>query len=91
MDTLEKVYCTGRDNNDEYHSKYGLHFSQKLVEEACSKMINNDHSDHSWTCEQVNKLLNDSGTILPEGHTIEDVAYTANMAYADFFPTLLNE
>ena len=54
-------------------------------------MINNNHSDHSWTCEQVNKLLNDSGTILPEGHTIEDVTYTANMAYADFFPALLNE
>jgi len=54
-------------------------------------MINNDKSNHSWTCEQVEKLLKESGIKLPEGHTIEDVTYTANMAYADFFPTLLNE
>ena len=28
---------------------------------------------------------------IPDTSTIEDVTYTANMAYADFYPELLNE
>lgn len=39
-----------------------------------------------------NTLIRLNGTsIIPDTSTIEDVTYTANMAYADFYQELLNE
>ena len=79
------------DSNDEYNDVHGFHFSQRLLKEACSKMVNADGTDHRWTTDQVNDLIREMNYKLPIGHSIEDVTYTVNMAYADFFPTLLNE
>ena len=37
------------------------------------------------------KMRTRVGLLSPHTSTIEDVTYTANMAYADFYPELLNE
>ena len=79
------------DSNTEYNDVHGFHFSQSLLKETCSKMVNADGTDHRWTTGQVNDLTREMNYKLPIGRSIEDVTYTANMAYADFFPTLLNE
>lgn len=41
--------------------------------------------------EQVQNVCNVLNLKIPDTSTIEDVTYTANMAYADFYPELLNE
>lgn len=43
------------------------------------------------TTEQVQNVCNILNLKIPDTSTIEDVTYTANMAYADFYPELLNE
>lgn len=45
----------------------------------------------SNTLEQVQNVCNVLNLKIPDTSTIEDVTYTANMAYADFYPELLNE
>lgn len=47
--------------------------------------------EHTWTSEQVQNVCNVLNLKIPDTSTIEDVTYTANMAYADFYPELLNE
>lgn len=47
--------------------------------------------EHTWTSEQVQNVCNVLNLKIPNTSTIEDVTYTANMAYADFYPELLNE
>lgn len=49
------------------------------------KVIVIRHSD------QVQNVCNVLNLKIPNTSTIEDVTYTANMAYADFYPELLNE
>lgn len=41
--------------------------------------------------DQVQNVCNVLNLKIPNTSTIEDVTYTANMAYADFYPELLNE
>lgn len=41
--------------------------------------------------QQVQNVCNVLNLKIPDTSTIEDVTYTANMAYADFYPELLNE
>ena len=40
---------------------------------------------------QVQNVCNVLNLKIPDTSTIEDVTYTANMAYADFYQELLNE
>lgn len=47
--------------------------------------------EHTWTSQQVQNVCNVLNLKIPDTSTIEDVTYTANMAYADFYPELLNE
>ena len=76
---------------DEYTKKHGVHFSPKLLKYAVGNIENKDESTHSWDINQVKAQLNMLGYTVPSTSTLEDVTYTANMAYADFYPDLLTE
>ena len=80
-----------KDGYDDYVSKHGLHFTKSLQEYASKQMVNSNNQEHTWTSEQVQNVCNVLNLKIPDTSTIEDVTYTANMAYADFYPELLNE
>lgn len=68
--------------------KMGYHFTDKLADYASKKMVNTSGSAHSWTTEQLRSVL---GPFTPtHNETSGDMAYTANMAYADFYPAVLD-
>lgn len=72
----------------EYIKKHGYHFTDKLADYASKKMVNTSGSAHSWTTEQLRSVL---GPFTPtHNETCGDMAYTANMAYADFYPAVLD-
>lgn len=79
------------DGYNDYVSKHGLHFTKALQEYASKQMVNSNNQEHTWTSEQVRNVCNVLNLKIPDTSTIEDVTYTANMAYADFYPELLNE
>lgn len=66
-----------------YVAKHGYHFTPELAETACGMMENADGTAHRWSAEDV--LVAVDGRV-PEGVTLGDMVYTANMAYADFYP-----
>ncbi|UVX36678.1 MAG: hypothetical protein [Bacteriophage sp.] len=49
-------------------------------------MVNSNGLKHTWTPEQVQNVCNVLNLKIPITSTIYDVTYTANMAYADFYP-----
>lgn len=71
---------------DAFIDKYGYHFSEQLAEETSKDMVNTDGTSHTWSCSDVNEALGDR---LPNGATIGDAVYLANMAYADFYPNVI--
>lgn len=75
----------------DYVDKNGLHFTRSLQEYASKQMINSNGLTHTWTAEQVQNVCNVLNLEIPSTSTIDDVTYTANMAYADFYPELLSE
>lgn len=82
----------GETNNLEgYFTKYGKHFSPKLLEYALSKLENKDQTNHRFTCQQIKDSIIRLNYDIPSTSTIEDITYTANMAYADFVPDLISE
>lgn len=68
-----------------------IRFTKALQEYASKQMVNSNNQEHTWTSEQVQNVCNVLNLKIPNTSTIEDVTYTANMAYADFYPELLNE
>lgn len=79
------------DEYNDYVSKHGLHFTKALQEYASKQMVNSNNQEHTWTSQQVQNVCNVLNLKIPDTSTIEDVTYAANMAYADFYPELLNE
>lgn len=81
------------DDNDykDYVNKNGLHFTRSLQEYASKQMVNSNSLVHVWTAEQVQNVCDVLNLEIPSTSTIDDVTYTANMAYADFYPELLSE
>lgn len=78
-----------------YIEKHGYHFTDKLAEMAISKMVNaeDDKKHGRWTIKQVDTAIS---TINPQKSfkhkvTPGDLAYAANMYYADFAPNILSE
>lgn len=60
----------------------------QLADYTSKKMVNTSGSAHSWTTEQLRNVL---GPFTPtHNETSGDIAYTANMAYADFYPAVLD-
>ena len=78
-------------NLEVYFTKYGKHFSPKLLEYALSKLENKDQTNHRFTCQQIKDSIIRLNYKIPSTSTIEDITYTANMAYADFVPDLITE
>lgn len=72
-----------------YIEKYGYHFTETLAEYVSKMMVNTSGQSHSWTASQVKKAIESLGLKIPSTVTIGDLTYTANMAYADFYPTPL--
>lgn len=69
-----------------YIKEYGPHFTEALAEYASKAMENANGSKHSWSAQQVKKVINDLGYAKDLEHvSLGDLTYTANMAYADFF------
>lgn len=67
------------------------HFNSKLLAYALGQIKNSNGTNHSWNTAEVRGIINRLGYTIPSTSTIEDVTYTANMAYADFFPSILTE
>lgn len=69
-----------------YKEKHGEHFCDKLAIWASKKMDNvRGEKSHSWTVEEVKAAFEKMGFKKPETATWGDIAYSANMAYADYF------
>lgn len=87
----EGKYEFWRDPNyHEYEEKNGEHFSSKLADFAVKQMKNNEHGypGHSWSVEDVKNAFEKLGLKKPSETTWGDIAYSANMAYADYFGIL---
>lgn len=87
-DNIELVTSEGYDR---YIDAHGYHFTHALAEYASSMMKNADGSGHTWSVRQVDNALRELGIDIPKTSCVADMAYTANMAYADFFPYVLRE
>lgn len=75
----------------DYVRKHGNHFTPKLADYVSKMMVNANGKVHTWTTEQVVGAMQKMGFSIPSKVTDGDVAYTANMAYADFYPELLKD
>lgn len=75
----------------EYVKKHGYHFTDALAEHAIKMMVNANGQVHTWTVNQVKKSLENLGISHSDKITSGDMAYTANMAYADFYPDVLKD
>lgn len=75
---------------EEYHAKHGSHFTDELAKWA-SEHMTNAHGDpaHHWSVEEVKSAFERMGYKKPEDMTWGDVAYSANMHYADYFGVTL--
>lgn len=71
-----------------YITKYGWHFTDKLAEYASKMMLNSDKSNHVWNCKTLAKEYLSLNLNVPKDITWGDLTYTANMAYADFYPNI---
>lgn len=79
-----------RDKNyDVYKEKHGEHFCDRLADMATSKMLNANGVLHNWKTTDVKNAFASLGLKKKECDTWGDIAYLANMAYADFFPEVL--
>lgn len=78
---MPKAYCG-------YVEKNGFHFSTKLAEHASSIMKNADGSNHHWTSSQIASALSNK-QYDTKRCTLGDMTYLANMAYADFYPSVI--
>lgn len=70
-----------------YIAKHGYHFTKKLAKVVSEAMKNADGSGHRWTSDEVRAATNDE--VIPNGVTLGDVTFLANMAYADFYPKVI--
>ena len=71
-----------------YIAHHGNHFTDKLADWATKQMENGDGSSHNWTSTQVAKALEPHRAKMPAFITDGDLAFAANMCYADFFPSI---
>ena len=76
---------------EQYLEKYGKHFTIKLADFASEQMVNSYGTNKHWDVSDVKQIIDELGYIIPLSSTIGDIIYTANMAYADFYPLLLKD
>ena len=99
---MHKVIVIRHSDEDNQNSKYVANLQKNkdgsysasvgvVKEDGYNDQVNSNNQEHTWTSEQVQNVCNVLNLKIPDTSTIEDVTYTANMAYADFYPELLNE
>lgn len=69
--------------------KHGLHFTNELAEMAICKMENISDDGHGkWSIKQVEAVVKTHNPAMHFMHcvTMGDLAYLANMYYADLYP-----
>ena len=76
---------------EQYLEKYGKHFTIKLADFASKQIVNSDGTNKHWDVTDIKQIIDELGYIIPLSSTIGDIIYTANMAYADFYPLLLKD
>lgn len=74
-----------------YVKKHGYHFTDSLAEHVSRLMVNAGGQQHTWAVAQVVKAIGGMGLALPKNVTPGDVAYLANMYYADLYPEPLKD
>lgn len=74
----------------DYITAHGYHFTEQLMKYAISKMVNVDNNTNRITKGEVEQYLINNAIQQPVRSNIYDITYTANMAYADFYPKLLS-
>lgn len=74
-----------------YVEKHNYHFTDMLADHVTKMMENADGSNHNWTTAQVKVAIAGVGAKIPESVTWGDVAYLANMYYADLYPEVLKD
>lgn len=81
---------TAMNGYNDYVTKHGSHFTDDLAKWA-SEQMTNAHGDpaHHWGIEDVKSAFERLGFKKPEENTWGDVAYSANMHYADYYGTTL--
>nr|DAE53355.1 MAG TPA: hypothetical protein [Bacteriophage sp.] len=69
-----------------YKAKHGSHFTDDLATWA-SKQMQNAHGEanHHWSVADVKSAFERFGLSKPEEITWGDIAYAANMHYADYY------
>ena len=75
----------------EYIKEHGYHFTDALAEYASALMQNANGQSHSWTAIQVKRSVESLGLSIPGSVTNGDMAYLANMYYADLYPDPLKD
>lgn len=76
---------------EKYVEKHGYHFTDALSEHVSKGMKNANGTPHSWTVAQVINAMKGLSLSVPQGVTDGDIAYLANMYYADFYPDVLKD
>ena len=71
-----------------YVQHHGYHFSDKLADWATRQMENANGEAHNWTTQQGTAAIESMRQRVKPYVTNGDLAYAANMCYADFFPSL---
>lgn len=71
-----------------YIAHNGYHFNDRLADWATKLMENASGDMHNWTTEQVRKAVEGMRSKVYPYVTDGDLAYVANMCYADIFPDI---
>lgn len=74
----------------EYIAKHGYHFTPALADKATLMLVNSNNREHRWTSDQIRQQLSMHGFNNLGSCTLGDITFLANMAYADFYPEVLN-
>lgn len=86
----KSVENTQVDNIKTYIDQHSKHFDQKSLEFALKNITNNNGSDHKFNTEHIEQYIKQNNITIPDTSNIYDITYTANMAYADFYPNILH-
>lgn len=73
-----------------YVHKHGYHFTPELSDHVTKMMTNDNGTKHRWVTSEVQAAMVQNGWKQNAlNMTWGDAAYLANMAYADFYPEVI--
>lgn len=71
-----------------YIEHHGYHFTDRLADWATRQIVNANGEKHNWSSVAVAKALEQMRSKMPSFITDGDLAFAANMCYADYYPSL---